>query len=559
MRESASPASRSRAAPQKRTDTQDRPDWLRRPYTRTIARELRTTAQLTCSFDDVRAQWREVCSAYTFSPARLAGRDVLPCEGALPNAVRATVDGLVSQLKAVKQELLAHLSTLARALAATAVLPVTASASAEELPAWAKDLMGRDGVSTANANAQTQSGTESGEEAAATRAYLHAVWLARRVWVWSICFASITMDLELLSGSVSVAAELFFGQPFATAATPRSDGAATTEQLDDLVVHSPYNMHGALSETLLHATVARSPTERCAVLAITDVSDTTPQMHDEEARELRFFFGAARLPEVHSTTSACETAAAHADPCARTSADAGATSPLPAASLRDAFWVHAVALVYSVVARDDVSAARLLALFEAATLCFSADAAPSTTDGVGAVCKAPSAPPPHRGTPLQVATSVVLLVAKALVVEDYRAAQLVLSGAGWGGRTVERESVQGGSLASLGELCPQGVLLSLVTRLLAEHVVRRRWTEQGLGQAFRPIEPAVDGAAASSRGQHSQRLASALTRSGADSRVDEATLVEGTCRLCHAVQIAALQGMGGDWPLPPSLLVGTFS
>ncbi|CAG9580882.1 conserved hypothetical protein [Leishmania major strain Friedlin] len=563
----------------------DVPCWLRRTYTRTIPKDIRTTQELQRSFEDIREQWRDLCEAYTHAKAKSSWQVESAIEETVPHGTRSAVERLVSQLKSVKQELLAHLSRLSGALAGPAA-PLPTEASASALPAWVSDVMG----CSHNSRARTVRVEPCSE---AMQSYLQAIWLARRVWVWSLCFASVAMDLELLSGSVSVAAELFFGNAFDTAVAPEL-GEAHLTQRDSRAFHSAYNMGGSISEALLYATVeataAKEPTESRAGNAIARLDDSDSPPHfaakvDEEACEVAAFFGCSVSAARYTADTVAGVPSTHADSHAAAVKGEGRTRSLETSSapwVRDLFWVHAVALCYSVMARDDTSAARLLSVFETAKRSFSVEEAEGSTEGTEpsslTTAKAAEQPNPLQQSPvLQAATVFVLLAAKLIADEDYNAVQQLLHRAGFGscdGRRSE-SGAQGCSTLSLAALCPQGVLLRFLIRLLAEHVVRRQWTERGLGQAFRPMEPFDVGADAAAAGSgipnasNRHRLACALaTRASTDDTAERTqpgscvttwSLFHATQHLCDALQMAALRSMGGDWPLPPALLRHAFA
>ncbi|CBZ30055.1 conserved hypothetical protein [Leishmania mexicana MHOM/GT/2001/U1103] len=565
----------------------DVPCWLRRSYTRTIPKDIRTTRQLHRTFEDIREQWRDLCKAYTHERAKSSSQVESDTEEVVPHGARSAVERLVSQLKSVKQELLAHLSRLSGALAGPAA-PLPTADTASSLPAWVSDLMGSNDTSSAST-------VRVAQNSEAMQHYLQAIWLARRVWVWSLCFASVVMDLELLSGSVSVAAALFFGNAFDTAMTPEL-GEANCAERDNLVLHSAYDMDGSISEALLYATVAAAAAEAEGpsegrsgnVVANLDDPDLPPHVAvklDEEECEVAAFFGCGVSSVRYTADTVAGVPSTHADPHAAVMKGEGLT-PSPEISsalpVRDLFWVHAVALCYSVMARDYTSAARLLSVFETAKRSFSVEEAEGGTEGTEPLSPtsakaAEQANPLQQSPVLQAATVFVLLAAKLIVDEDYNAVQQLLSRAGFVScdDRGSQSGAQGRSSSSLAALCPQGVLLRFLIRLLAEHVVRRRWTEHGLGQAFRPMEPfhvAADAAAAGSgipKASNRHRLACALAtgastdetaeRSQADSCTATWSLFHGTQHLCDTLQMAALRKMGGDWPLPPALLRNAFA
>ncbi|KAG5469532.1 hypothetical protein LSCM1_02755 [Leishmania martiniquensis] len=563
----------------------DMPSWLRRSYTRTISSEIRTTEQLQCSFEDVRKQWWGLCLTYTQRREESSCHGKVATEEILPRGTRDAVDRLVSQLKSVKQELLAHLSRLSGALAVPTIPPPSEAASSP-LPAWVSDLMG-DSI-PCNARA---SRVEQNSEA--IQSYLQAIWLARRVWAWSLCFATVTMDLELLSSSVSVAAELFFGN-LCRAATATEGSKGVRDWGDDAALHSAYNLNGVLSEALLHATVAavaaRVSLERRAENGVACWHDAHVPMQilakvEEEGREIAAFFGCSVASAMYTAGSVGGASSMPVDPHAATP-EGDVPVPMPetsaAPAIRDMFWVNAVALCYGVVVRDDANAARLLSVFEAAKRSFSAEATEGALEEESA-SSSPSIGAPEQPraseTPsvIQSATVFVLLVAKLLIDEDYGALPELLRRAGF----VD----EGDDCAADGEVlcpslllaagCPEGAVLRFLIRLLAEHVVRRRWIEHGLGQAFRPIEPHHAGADAAT--VEPDRLEDAERHQGAYALanrmpLDEAArrarlnrqaaawkLFPGTRDLCHALQMAALRSIRGEWPLPPALLRSAFS
>ncbi|AIO01550.1 hypothetical protein LPMP_332590 [Leishmania panamensis] len=561
--------------------------WLRRPYTRTISKEIRTTLQLQRSFEDIREQWRDLCETYTHARVESSSCRIRQAgEAVLPHGTRGVVDRLMSQLKSVKQELLAHLSRLSGALAVLSVSLPTET-SAPPLPAWVSDLM----ECSDPLNARTVRVAENSE---AMQSYLQAIWLARRVWVWSLCFASVTMDLELLSGSVSVAAELFFGNAFATAIViaPERNGVDHVKS-DGLLLHSTYNIGGAISERLLYATVAAAASASSesgtgnAISCFDDI-DSPPHILaklDDEACEVAAFFGCSAswakcagdpVGGAYSMHVGPDTVAVACDDPTPLSKTCGA------APVRDIFWVQAAALCYSAIVCDDAATTRLLAVFEAAKDSFPVEEAERFAQGDFAApltaAKVPDqANPPRQPPALQSATVVVLLAAKLLVDEDFNALQQLLRRAGFDGGDDSRPAndEQDCSRSSLATLCPQGVLLGFLIRLLVEHVVRRRWTEHRLGQAFRPTEPldigAGDAAAGSGETKTSTRyrlacaLANGVSRLATmepdhlDDLTTTPTLFHGTKHLCNALQMSTLHNMGGDWPLPPALLRGVFA
>ncbi|GET92004.1 hypothetical protein, conserved [Leishmania tarentolae] len=563
----------------------DVPCWLRRSYTRTIPKDIRTIHQLQRSFEDIREQWRDLCKAYTHARAKSYGEVESATEERVPHGTFNAVEGLVSQLKSVKQELLSHLSRLSDTVVMPSA-PLRNEASTFQQPTWATDLMGRSDTSSAR-RARAEPHSE------AMQGYLQAVWLARRVWAWSLCFAIVQMDLELLSGSVSVAAELFFGNVLdtATASVPGKAHCATS---NTLVLHSTYNMGGSISDTLLYATVAEalgaeaSWESRSGDVSV-PLADSNVPPHigaklDEEACEVAAFFGysVSAASYIANTKGMPST---HTDPHAAVTEAQGLT-PLPETfslpPVRDLFWVHAVALWYSVMVRDDTRAARLLSIFETAKRLFSVEETEGSTEGTELLSpiseKAAEQPHPlQQSSVMQAATVFVLLAAKLLLDEDYSGVQQLLLRAGFSGS--DDRCDEGGVRDCLGpllaNLCPQGVLLRFLFRLLAEHVVRRKWIENGVGQAFRPVEPVhvdADGAAARPGGGKAlnpHRLACVLANSASTDDTAEHflpvsgtrtwSLFEGTHHLCAALQMAALSKMGGDWPLPPALLTNAFA
>ncbi|KAG5493680.1 hypothetical protein JIQ42_02054 [Leishmania sp. Namibia] len=564
----------------------DVPRWLRRSYTRTIPSEIRTTEQLQLSFEDVREQWWDLCEAYTRRREEFSCHTKHPAEEVLPRNTRSAVDRLVSQLKSVKQELLAHLSRLSGAFTAPSV-PPTSGALDLLLPEWASDLMGNSAPSNVRA-VRLEHGSE------AMQSYLQVIWLARRVWAWSLCFATVSMDLELLSGSVSVAAELFFGNLFLTAVAPEPS-EADRKKAADLVLDSAYNMGGLISEALLYGTVAAAAAatisdEPQAGNALAGQHDTAVPLQisarlTEEACEIAAFFGCTVSSAKSAARFVGRASSTHADPhAAAVEGEVGA--PLPktsaASKIRDIFWVHAAALCYSVTVRDDASAARLLSVFETAKRSFVAEEAESSAGEDAATCstltRAPEHPSPsEKASELQTATVFVLLLAKLIVDEDYSALPQLLHCTGFSddGDGRAADGGQDCPSSSLAAVCPEGAILRFLIRLLAEHVVRRRWTEHGLGQAFRPMEPCAVGAGAAMVGpdqlDSSKRHRLVCALASRVSPVDTAQcaqlnnltgvmkLVQGTRHLCNALQMAALRNMGGDWPLPPALLRSTFS
>ncbi|KAG5495223.1 hypothetical protein JKF63_02278 [Porcisia hertigi] len=560
----------------------DVPTWLRRPYTRTIPKEIRTIVRLKHSFEDVRKQWQDLCKTYTHAQVESTGHVLSATEGTLSHEVRSAVDRLVSQLKSVKQELLAHLSTLSGALAATSASLAT-EATASPLPAWVADLMGRSSLPVASSSCVEHISEEM-------RGYLQAVWLARRVWVWSVCFACILMDLELLSGSVSVAAELFFGNAFATGMAPEQAETGGLQSAS-FMFGSPYNMNGSITEALLYEAVEMEATAEsqrrtgsaAAHFHGADFGSQISAQVEDEACEIRAFFGYSAASAENTTGAGAWASRLRGGlHSATTGGDGNACSPETSAlaPVRDLFWVQTVSLCYSVMVRDDRSAARLLTVFEAAERALSAKGTKSCPESDLAACSTLAATPDEPGsseepTVLWDATAFVLLVAKHIVDDDYNAVQQLLCRAGFHnsdlGHSVDGEG--DGLRSSLAALCPQGVILRFLIRLLEEHVVRRRWIDEGLGKAFRPMEPpdASDDAAAAvsstTRAPHLHRLACTLeNRASAVAAAENVklgnagkilTLFQGTQQFCDALQIAALRNMGGDWPMPPPLLGNT--
>ncbi|KAG5469880.1 hypothetical protein CUR178_02022 [Leishmania enriettii] len=563
----------------------DVPRWLRRSYMRTIPSEIRTTEQLQLSFEDVREQWWDLCEAYTRGREEFSCQTKHPSEEVLPRDTRSAVDRLVSQLKSVKQELLAHLSRLSGALTAPSVPPPSGPLDLL-LPEWVSDLMGNSAPSNVRA-LRLEHGLE------AMQSYLQVIWLARRVWAWSLCFAIISMDLELLSGSVSVAAELFFGNLFLAAVAPEPC-EADCKKTAGLVLNSAYNMGGLISEALLYETVA------AAAETISDepqAGNALAGRHDnavpgqisaritEEACEIAAFFGCSVSLTKSAALSVGRASSTHADLHAA-AVEGEVDAPLPTTSavskIRDIFWVHAAALCYSVAVRDDASAARLLSVFETAKRSFVAEEAESSAGEDAATCSTSTRTPEHpkpsdKASELQTATVFVLLLAKLIVDEDYSALQQLLQCAGFSDDGDDRsaDGRQDCLSSSLAAVCAEGAILRFLIRLLAERVVRRRWTEHGLGQAFRPMEPCAVGAGAAMVGPDQldssmrHRLVCALA--SRVSPVDTARcaqlnnltgvmrLAQGTRHLCNALQMTALCNVGGDWPLPPALLRSTFS
>ncbi|KAG5469177.1 hypothetical protein LSCM4_02575 [Leishmania orientalis] len=563
----------------------DVPRWLRRSYTRTIPSEIRTTEQLQLSFEDVREQWWDLCEAYTRGREEFSCQTKHPAEEVLPGNTRSAVDRLVSQLKSVKQELLAHLSRLSGALTTPSVPPPSGALDLV-LPEWASDLMGNSAPSNVRA-VRLEHGSE------AMKSYLQAIWLARRVWAWSLCFAIVSMDLELLSGSVSVAAELFFGNPFLTAVT-LEPSEADRKKAADLALDSAYNRGGLISEALLYGTVAAAAStisdEPRAGSAPAGLHDTAVPLQisarlTEEACEIAAFFGCSVSSAKSAAGSVGRASSTHADPHAA-AVEGEVDAPLPKTSaapkIRDIFWVHAAALCYSVAVRDDASAARLLSVFETAKHSLVAEEAESSAGEDAATCsiltRAPEHPnPSEKASELQTAIVFVLLLAKLIVDEDYSALTKLLHCAGFSDDGDGRAADEGQDWlsTSLAAVSPEGAILRFLIRLLAEHVVRRRWTEHGLGQAFQPMEPCAVGAGAAMVGPDQldsskrHRLVCALAsrvslvdtarRAQLNNLTGVMKLVQGTRHLCNALQMAALRNMGGDWPLPPALLRSTFS
>lgn len=598
----ATAKSRAATAP----DTHAPPEWLRRSYTRTIPEDLRTVEQLRLSFEDVRRQWAELCSSYVESKAPLISSSATcHAQFALQPGVRVSVDRLVSQLKAVKQELLAQLTRFlgflcmpsectltantiadgaangAAGLAVSASLSKKGSFAPEEK--WLGDLAGvspaRETATVAahSSNAPCQESEEPRNE------YFAAVWLARRVWVWSICLACATMDLELLSGSVSVSTELFFGCPFSSRC---GTGAVEVNECHSSVYNSCYNRNGAISEQELYSSIAallKTKSDGGAANATARV--------DAETHEIRSFFVFAASKKAASSSSSLS----HMSPReAAACSEARQVVPHFAASMlatRDALWVHAAALCYSIVARDDTSAARLLAFFDGAQRVLHDRA--GRDENRTPKANEPLPPDTEKGQEqVSRAISFVLRVATLLLDEDYVALQHLWQSEGYGVSCevwqelpheaatphVKAEATRElgfSGLAPLAAVCPEAHLLVLLIRLLSEHVVRRRWTEQGVGQAFRPIEPVVHPTDVRKEDDEKNlnRLITALVKPSRYVAKRNANTIDaaprttsaeteqcgtGARRLCDALQIAALRDMGGDWPLPGTLLCAVF-
>lgn len=463
------------------------------------------------------------------------------------------MDQIMSQLKAVKQELLAQLSRLSSATAPAAAAETSSAESTgvDAVPGWVADLVGR--------GAQCGYGAHRlSRDRATVVAYLEAVWLARRVWVWSICVACATMDLELLSGSVSVAAELFFGDCTGSPAAPTQAGASAAARTGGHALRSSYSLDGALTEAQLYAAAASAPSTTKATTPQSDLSarlrevgrpmllqthlQPAPDVAAEECEMRAFFCGLTCAGHVHK------------DPH-----DGVARGGSPAC-VRDAFWVRAVVLCYSIMVRDDTSAARLLSYFQE----LHRDVTETREMKSAAADDADGAAPPARKTrALCVAAGFVLLLAERLVDEDYGAVAQHLHNAGYAaacGTPNSSDAVTSADGLVFAELCPGGgVLMLFLVRLLAEHVVRRRWAEQGVGQAFRPVEPAdtTKCPGVGSTATHRNRLGCALAESrqaarGQTRRPREADAC--AVHLCDAFQRTALCDMGGDWPLPPDIL-----
>ncbi|KPI89847.1 hypothetical protein ABL78_1016 [Leptomonas seymouri] len=563
-------------------DSNAPPEWLRRPYTRTISKDLRTVEQLQVSFEDVRRQWKCICDTHgginvaTASASASSSSPVV-----LPPGVRSSVDQLVSQLKAVKQELLPHLTRMLGALS----LPIDATATASSTSPqqdrfaadekWLEELSrgDRGGRAAAAATAASRQGDASDRSAYALRKeYLQALWLARRVWAWSICLASASLDLELLSGSISMSTEIFFGCPFASPDEDTQDW----KELFRVVFDSCYSKNSEITEQELYAAVSAS----------------TSAVH-REACEIRAFLGfaggsgaknfsAGRSPDAHGRVdpqAASIDEATHPPAFASTSTDTSLWT-------RDAFWIHAIALCYSIVVRDETAAARLLATLENASQLVCMHTVDNEDDvAVEGECTRVSC---HWH--MRAAIAFVRRVAKLLLDEDYIALQRVWRREGFfeTADTAQAVSNAGSELRAqvdetasccssstpLALLFPEARILVLLTRLLDEHVVRRRWTEQGVGQAFRPIEPVPRLATTrkENNAANPNRLCCAIlkapqamanvgdstSKAGSDNGVVHVVQRTSAACLCDALWIAALGDMGGDWPLPGLLLQAAF-
>ncbi|KPA81055.1 hypothetical protein ABB37_04420 [Leptomonas pyrrhocoris] len=563
------------------------PEWLRRSYTRTISKHLRTVEQLRLSFEDARRQWRELCFRYKGSSVTHAKTDASCGLSLLSSGIRSSVDRLVSQLKAVKQELLAHLTHGLEALCLPSDAAAAASPSTSPQPddfvlkeKWLQNLLSvysKGAAAAAVADRQTDALNRDAH--AVRREYLLTVWLARRVWVWSICLACATMDLELLSGSVSLSTQLYFGCPFISP----NDITENLNELSCCAFDGCYNKGGEITEQDLYATAAAHVQAESSASSITAA--------DGEAWELRTFLG-FDCPTISAnlTNELRADPGSHVDPQAVPAAEAArvraaaSTTNRHAPVMRDAFWVHAIALCYSIVARDDTNAARLLSAFENFYRCLRTQVADDAPDA-SVEEDLSGASRPHQKL---YAIAFLLRVATLLLDEDYVALQRVWRREGFcdkgqGQRKApdatteavadeKEDSLPSSSPAApLSRVFPEARVLLWLISLLGEHVVRRRWTEQQLGQAFRPMEP-VPHPAASRREDHDDdpsRLVYALLETEqlaansndgtgkADSH-DDATWCTNAVRLCDTLRIAALRDMGGDWPLPGALLRAAF-
>jgi hypothetical protein len=568
-----------------KADNDAPPEWLRRSYTRTVSKDLRTVEQLRLSFEDVRRQWRSACDQYTSSESTTTAV-VAPCGSHKPLQpdLRRKVDQLVGQLKSVKQELLAQLTRLLNTLSVSDDLPaaagfVASSPGKQEKCSpderWLSGLLGGRGAAVDHLHLCTSQ-----------QEYLSAVWLARRVWVWSVCLACATMDLELLSGSVSFSAQLFCGCPFAEP----TEGCDEAAHLQGFVLHSCYDHSGEITEQVLRSAVASATAAAAAVPVTGAASAEAPR--ENEACEMRAFFGcvcgspftaATRLDS--RTSGVC-----HFDPGA--ALVGAAASPPLRPIVGDAFWVHAIALCYSAVTRDDTGAARLLTFFADAYSAFFETNEDEEEDVV-----AFEGPPPRgvdeSGERLRRCIAFLLQVVTLLLDEDYPALQQLWQREGYlsSGRCgVEKPDVATAAnmtnvtvpacdsdSAPLVVMCPEASLMVLLVRLLGEHVVRRRWTEQQVGQAFRPVEPVPhpELARKESSDVNPNRLVCALLQTSQRGLAHpsglEAENSSGGCRhamaamegtaamqFCHALQLTALREMGGDWPLPGTLLRAAF-
>lgn len=507
------------------------PEWLRCTYTRTIPKDLRTVEQLRLSFEDARQQWRSVCCKYESCASTSASKLGLLSAKNLPPGIRSAAEQVVSQVKAVKQELLAQLAHKLEDLKVSmgdSATTLAAAAASQTESGWVQDLVWSQRCSSSAVSALVHPPDPQ------RTAYLEALWLARRVWVWSICLACAAMDLELLSGSVSVASELFFGCLVTPSSGQQDHCSSASTNSQDCVCHSSYDLNGAVTD----AEVRAANTSVKASAQATEVC------------KLRAFLGAS---------------------CS------GATRAVEEV-VTDAFWVHTIALCYSAIVRDDASAARLLALFDQATALVAEEKPQDISEDDACCGRAVQGEEDLKevdeSQQQQQLIAFVRQMARLLLDEDYCALQSLLrsegyelegtAGSTWS-ETVHADPNADGIATSLATACPEGFLVVLLVRLLGEHVVRRRWTAENLGQAFRPIEPEqhLDASAA-----HPNRLVNALGGQPCGAAADDSTPVleccndteRGSCalRLCHALQVAALRDMGGDWPLPPLLLRATF-
>lgn len=524
---------------------------LRRPYTRTIPKDLRDVGVLEKSFIDVQLQWMHFTLHYKTVAERSSDATKLSelIESREVAKAYGEVGGMVSQLKAIKQELLSHLNTLKGKTFTEASRDAdTPGALSTEAPTWITCLCRSD--STHQTMTQQM-------------AYLDALWLARQVWVWSICFACVTVDLELLTGSISVATDLFFGTPSQPNLALRHHQRLSKtlpgrepplQWAGNAVTDTFYSLHGRISEEMLY-------THRYNRLSTTlDAAAVAAQLRREECSAAAFF-----LPCTPHTSST-----------AATFMQGKGSSGLPG-HMRDSFCVYTAALFYAIIVRDDVTATRHMQCFTAVPTEPNPLLSTAVSGGHDEM--------DVWGKAAQNASRWVADIASLLAAEDYLVANSLICMSWVSGNSdiaaprpaaaIADSSARvsmAGSGACLGE---EGLLFCGLMRLLAEHVIRRRFVAANMHEIFRPIITLASNDGSGSAGRcsglssvapaspnahavetSSSFLADHLIKSAPNPLPHfRAQTVEVICAL---LQQAALKERGGPWPMPGFLLRAVF-
>ncbi|CCW60908.1 unnamed protein product [Phytomonas sp. EM1] len=560
---------------------------LRRPYGRTMPRDIRSVHMLALSFQDLKEQWTSFMRS-SVSPHN-GEKEVFGRKG------RDLAERLSSQIKAIKQELLHHLSTLLHTRQAgtcsskdlhtfydtslsrgntspKATTPTHSSTPQNDLPPIYKGDGNSDTVAFFTS---LFSSREACVENCLEIPYLEALWLARRVWLWAIFIAILLADMELLSGSLSFATGLYFALPI----PPGRGGNAPAFVMSS----TSYSGYGALTYDTFRAYARR---RGGGGVELVDFFDCDEAGEGDQAGET-------------TQKKTNERAAAEGKE-----------------EEWDGIFLHAAVVLYAVLARDEAAAAggiqrwwdALLATSDAqageASLAVTETPHP-LLDAVDSNAKrdASEVDSPLRGGASQGGVENeeevarlfawrVALAAEFAAAEDYVSLNRLLRGAAFACRRLlisspqsdrfhvnVAEGVSGSPRLSFSTSTCACFALQLLYRTLAEHVIRRQCIAGDLGKCFRPVisteippssgdnrsnftfltdcsPPSLDPPDEKPMGAADAKGSRSAQPSDHRRRVD--VFLE-QMHICSLIQLTSLRSKEGPWPLPKSLVSSAFN